>query len=418
MKATGSKEPKRTQWYGFCVRAAFYLCLSAGILFMLFADPSQGHFQNVVNNTIHYENGTVTAVLSEKLNPSQLKSGQSLGVQQLQVRLRSGESIRLENYLTETHNILARPGLRVIICADTPEGVEPYYTLYNYDRSVATAGIVLFFMALMLLIGGRRGLDASLAILFSLLLLLRVSIPAVYNGASSVAVGLMTVLIATAVTIFLLHGFTVRGLLAVLVTLAGIGMSWLIFWAFAQLLHVSGFQSEDAESLLVVAQNTGLDLKNILYASAMIVSLGAVMDVAVSLLSALWEMRQTQPDLAMAKLLGSGMNIGRDLIGTMSTTLIFVFAGGALTSMLVLYSYGVQPNQLLSSDYIALELSQSLCSTMAVIFTVPLASFSAAAVFPRLKIPGGMPAASVKADKETPKLKNPSWGKRAHRYIH
>lgn len=85
------------------------------------------------------------------------------------------------------------------------------------------------------------------------------------------------------------------------------------------------------------------------------------------------------------RLFASGIHIGRDMIGTMSNTLVFAFAGGSLTTLLVLISYGTQPNQLLHSDYVALELAHGLCGTCAVILTVPLASLAAAIVFPQLK---------------------------------
>ena len=135
----------------------------------------------------------------------------------------------------------------------------------------------------------------------------------------------------------------------------------------------------------MAAQQTGLDLSTVLFAATMIASLGAVMDVAVSLLSALWELHVTQPTLSGTALFTSGMHIGRDMIGTMSNTLVFAFAGGSLTTLLVLIAYGTQPNQLLHSDYVALELSHGLCGTCAVILTVPLASMAAAMVFPKLK---------------------------------
>lgn len=75
------------------------------------------------------------------------------------------------------------------------------------------------------------------------------------------------------------------------------------------------------------------------------------------------------------------MNIGRDMIGTMSNTLIFAFAGGALVTMLVFYSCGVQPQQLISSDYLSVELAQGLCSTAAVIITVPAGALIGAATY-------------------------------------
>lgn len=130
--------------------------------------------------------------------------------------------------------------------------------------------------------------------------------------------------------------------------------------------------------------NTGLQVRTLLHTGTMIASLGTVMDVAVSILSSLREVARAEQTPSTRGLFRSGMNIGRDMIGTMSNTLIFAFTGGALATMLVFYSYGVHFHQLLSSDYLTLELTQGLCSTAAVILTVPAAALVAACIYPRV----------------------------------
>ena len=359
------------------------------ILLLVIMPQENADFQSLVSSGISYQRGTVIQVLSQSLEESPLGSGM-LGSQDLAVRLKDGSEVQMTNYLTDTHNILAEEGSKVIICVDAPDGVEPYYTLYNYDRTSALVLIFAVFILLMLLVGGKQGANAVLALAVSLLLIVRFTVPAIYRGSSPIAVGALTAFAATAVTLLLLHGATVRALLAAGVTLAGEGTACILFAASSALLHVGGFQTDQAEELLVVAQNTGLHLKTLLFAATMIASLGAVMDVAVSLLSALWELKQ-QGTQDGGQLFRSGMNIGKDMIGTMSNTLIFAFAGNALATMLSLTAYGVQASQLLNSNYIALEIAQGLCGTGGVILTVPIASAAAAALFPRLKAPDRKP---------------------------
>ena len=359
------------------------------ILLLVIMPQENADFQSLVSSGISYQRGTVIQVLSQSLEESPLGSGM-LGSQDLAVRLQDGSEVQMTNYLTDTHNILAEEGSKVIICVDAPDGVEPYYTLYNYDRTSALVLIFAVFILLMLLVGGKQGANAVLALAVSLLLIVRFTVPAIYRGSSPIAVGALTAFAATAVTLLLLHGATVRALLAAGVTLAGEGTACILFAVSSALLHVGGFQTDQAEGLLVVAQNTGLHLKTLLFAATMIASLGAVMDVAVSLLSALWELKQ-QGTQDGGQLFRSGMNIGKDMIGTMSNTLIFAFAGNALATMLSLTAYGVQASQLLNSNYIALEIAQGLCGTGGVILTVPIASAAAAALFPRLKAPDRKP---------------------------
>ena len=364
---------------------AIFVCLVTAVLAVMLSVSVS--FQSLVSDTVSYISGTVLEVVEEDLTPSDLKGGPQLGEQTLTIELKDGSQITLTNYLTNTHNILAREGMRVVVCVDAPENVEPYYTLYQYDRSVGLGVAVAIFLLLMLLVGGEKGFYATLALAFSLVFLLKITVPVIYSGGSPILAGLAMVLVSTAVTVFLIYGLSPRGVLGIGVVLAGEFVSCGLFLLFSLLLHLSGFKSSDAENLLVAAQNTGLNIATVLFAATMIASLGAVMDVAVSLLSALWEVRLADPDITGRGLWRAGLRMGRDMIGTMSNTLIFAFAGGSLTTLLVLMTYGTDPVQLLHSDYIALELAHGLCGTCAVILTVPLASLVSAAVYPKWRTP-------------------------------
>ena len=374
----------------FLHRLLPYAIVLTAVLLLAFVPQKDTGFHSLVNDGISYRKGTVVRIVSQTLSESQLGSGM-LGTQDVEVLLQNGQQISVTNYLTDTHNILLDEGTKVVICVDAPENVEPYYTVYNYDRTAPLILIAAVFVLLMILVGGKQGANAVLALAVSLFFILRYTIPAIYRGGSPVVIGIFTVLAATAVTLLLLHGVTIRALLTAGVTLAGEGAACLLFAASSAMLHIGGFQTDQAEGLLVVAQNTGLDIKNMLFAATMIASLGAVMDVAVSLMSALWELKQRQSALDAKQMFRSGMNIGKDMIGTMSNTLIFAFAGNALATMLSLTAYGVQNSQLLNSDYIALELAQGLCGTGGVILTVPIASAVAAALFLKMKTPDEKP---------------------------
>ena len=353
--------------------AAELLVLLATVWMLLF--PAEGgSYRRYATDTLHYLRGTVSAIESETLHVSTLGTGQKLGEQRLLVRLSDGREVSVTNCLTETHNILLKKGDSAIICADTPENAAPYYTVYNYDRTAPLIGLAVTFLLLLLLVGGRKGADAGLSVLFTLVFILRVLLPVLYGGASPILMGLVTVLLSAAVTLILLHGISAHGFLSIGATMAGELIACCLFAVFSGLLHLTGFQTDCAEGLLLIAQNTGLQVRMLLFAGMMIASLGAVMDVAVSILSAMREVALAAGQAGRGMLFSSAMRLGQDMIGTMSNTLIFAFAGSALVAMLVFCSYGVQLHQLLSSDYLAAELAQGLCSTAAVILTVPVSA--------------------------------------------
>lgn len=360
------------------------LIIGSVLIMVLF--PFQGDaYRRYATDTQSYQRGVVLQVVSEELSESPQKTGQMLGLQELTVQLPGGEVVSIHNYLTDIHNILLKEGDSAIVCVDAPQNAAPYYTVYQYDRTVGVVALAVMFFGLMLLIGGRKGLDALLALVFSGAFLICVVLPMLYNGFSPIVIGFVTVLLLTLVTLLLLHGVSKECMLGIGVTLLGELAACILFGIYSGALHLTGLQLSEAEDLLLITQNTGLKIQSVLYTGMMLASLGAVMDVAVSVLAALQEVADAMSNPAPKALFHSGMRIGRNMLGTMSNTLIFAFAGGALTTMLVFFSYGVQFHQIFHSDYIALELAQGLCSTAAVILTVPAASFVGAIAFSRKK---------------------------------
>ena len=122
-----------------------------------------------------------------------------------------------------------------------------------------------------------------------------------------------------------------------------------------------------------------------LMASVLIAALGAVMDVGMSIAASLEEIHMLNPELGSRALMESGMRIGKDMIGTMTNTLILAYTGTALTTMILLLAYGYDMGHLLNSDYLAMELAQGIAATGGVVLTVPVASIISAAVYTREK---------------------------------
>jgi uncharacterized membrane protein len=378
-------------------RLALEILVVAVSILMLVHPVPGNDYRRYVTDTLHFERAVVEEVEEEQLEDSTVDDVQQLGLQHLRVKTADGQEIELDNYLTDTHNILAKEGSRVIICADTPENAAPYYSLYAYDRTWPLLGLVALFTLLLTTVGRRKGLDAALAIFFTLLFIVQVTVPVLFNGGSPLAMGLVTVVLATAVTLVLMHGPTIQCLLGIAATMSGELIACLLFAVFSGLLHITGFQTDVADGLLLIAQNTGLKVRHLLFAATMISSLGAVMDVAVSILAALREVAAAGRDMTGRALFSSGMRMGQDMIGTMSNTLIFAFTGGALATMLVFYSQGIQFQQLVNSDYLTIELAQGLCSTAAVILTVPAGSAIGAAWYGAKKPGPGKPGRSARA---------------------
>lgn len=340
-----------------------------------------------------YETSTLTynkaIVISIKEQDLEDLDDYQVGYQKLLVRFISGEEkgkkVEVQNSITATHNIVAKVGQTLVICSDIVDNAESYYTVYNYYRSASIWWIVGGFLLVIGVVGGKKGIKSGLSLLFTMFMIVCFILPAIYRGDSPVITVIISAAISTSVSLFMLNGLSVKTLMDILSTTTGVIIAGLLFYVISKILIISGYQADEAESLILIAQSTGLHIRHILFVCVLIASLGAVMDVAVSIGAALYEIARLNPDVTGKTLFFSGMNIGKDMIGTMTNTLILAFAGSSMMTLLVLISYGVQYEQLLSSDYIAMEIAQSISGSAAVVIMVPVASFYCALCYPRVK---------------------------------
>lgn len=339
------------------------------------------------SDSLHYIKGRVISITSESIEQDSSDPSLYLGEQEIVVELlegdMKGQQINIDNYLSQVHNIRVSNNQRIIVCADTPENAEPYYTVFNYDRTFPLFMLIAFFALAVIVVGRKKGIRALLGVAFSLMTVVVFMAQAIFHGFNPVVIAMLTVLLSTGATLLLLNGLSRRTAVGAISTFAGVCVTGVIFCIAAWGLHLSGYNSDTAEELLLVRDATGLCVRPLLLAGVLISALGAVMDVAVSLAAALEELVQVNPELSKRELIRSGLNIGKDMIGTMSNTLILAFAGSALNTMISLLAFGYQFSQLFSSDYIAIELTQGLCATLGVVLTVPIATAFSASLFIR-----------------------------------
>jgi uncharacterized membrane protein len=178
------------------------------------------------------------------------------------------------------------------------------------------------------------------------------------------------------VSLTILGGISRKTICAMLGTIAGTALA-LLFGLLAQrLVRIDGLRLDDVEPLLQLRQQgTEIGLRGLLVGGVVISALGAVMDVTMGIASSLSEVSAANPEMNSWQLFRSGMNIGRDMVGTMTNTLILAFLGSGFTLILYLFSLGLSSNQLLSSAYLSVEAISSLASSSGMILAIP---FSAA----------------------------------------
>ena len=331
----------------------------------------------------------VTAVLEDDAQPDWENSeGRRIGTQELEIRILSGrhkgEVLPLTNYLSALFNVDVGVGDRVIVRLITQEDGSYYASLFNYDRALVMGGAMLVFCAVLVLLGGRKGVRALLGLVFTLVCLWFLLIPGLIRGLPAIPLTIAVAAVCAAASLILLDGPSRKSLCAILGCVGGVAAAGLFAALVGALTPMDGFNMSEAENLLLYGAEKGLSIRGLLVCGVLVAALGAVMDVAMSIASAAWELREHNDGLSRRELFRSGMNIGRDAMGTMANTLILAFAGSSFNLLILIQIYDIPFLQLANTDFLCIEMLQSVAGSMGILLTVPLV----AAISAYLMAPG------------------------------
>lgn len=331
----------------------------------------------------------VTAVLEDDAQPDWENSeGRRIGTQELEIRILSGrhkgEVLPLTNYLSALFNVDVGVGDRIIVRLITQEDGSYYASLFNYDRALVMGGALLVFCAVLVLLGGRKGVRALLGLVFTLVCLWFLLIPGLIRGLPAIPLTIAVAAVCAAASLILLDGPSRKSLCAILGCVGGVAAAGLFAALVGALTPMDGFNMSEAENLLLYGAEKGLSIRGLLVCGVLVAALGAVMDVAMSIASAAWELREHNDGLSRRELFRSGMNIGRDAMGTMANTLILAFAGSSFNLLILIQIYDIPFLQLANTDFLCIEILQSVAGSMGILLTVPLV----AAISAYLMAPG------------------------------
>lgn len=338
---------------------------------------------------IEYEVGRVVRVIEDRTVVDETTEDIWRGSMDIEVEILTGrykgETAVTSNYFSSLYNVRVLDGDKVSIRIDTVDEGEYQISIYNYYRVPQMIGCVVAFVILLIVIGGKKGAKSVAGLLFTMVCIIWILLPLTLKGYSALGVTILLILVCNFVTFFLIDGIKTKTIVAAVGSVCGV-LAGAVFSLIAQaMMSVTTFQMDEAESLILITSTTELQITDLFLCGILIACMGAVMDVAMSIASAIAELHEVHPGLKTKDLFRSGMNIGRDAMGTMSNTLILAFAGNSFNMMLMIYSYGVSFQQLMNTDFMAIEVIRSVAGSIGIVCTVPFVAFIAAYVFGRKK---------------------------------
>jgi uncharacterized membrane protein len=233
--------------------------------------------------------------------------------------------------------------------------------------------LILFglFCVLLISFAGWTGVKALVSFVFTAMVIWKILLPLVLNGWNPVFVALAIVSILTAAIVFLVGGLEKKGLIAFLGAIAGIGMTCLLSLTFGAAFRIHGAVRPFAETLLY-SGFAHLDLSRIFLAGVFISASGAVMDIAMDISASMREVKVKYPHITRGDLILSGFNVGRAVVGTMTTTLLFAYSGGYTTMFMVFLAQGTPLVTMFNLVYVAAEILQTLVGSFGLVLVAPL----------------------------------------------
>lgn len=278
----------------------------------------------------------------------------------------------------DIYNIKVKQFEKILVNIDEDNGGK-IINLHIFDkqRDYGLLIITIILFISIILIGGKQGLKSILTLVFTITVIVTVLLPLTLRGYNPLLCTIIIIGIVTIVTLTVISGFSTKTLVAVMGTMCGVIIAGIIAVMVGKEINLTGLANEDVQKLIYFMKYPNLNFQGILFSSILIGSVGAVMDVSMSIASSMNEIVNIHPKIDNKSLIKSGMNIGRDIMGSMSNTLILAYTGSSMELMLLFLASGTEFKEIINLDMVASEVVRAIAGSIGLVFTIPFTVFIA-----------------------------------------
>ena len=353
------------------VRYLIYLLFVCVFAVFVFKLNQVDKTELVVRTGQTFEKAEVTEILQDNLD----SNGTRVGEQKVHVKMltgaRKGEELDVTSSSGYLFGAACTVGMKVVVMQSVA-GETTIASVYSQDREWVIYIFALLYLLALCVIGGKQGIKGCLGLIFTFFCVIFVYLPLVYLRFSPFWAAVFICFLTTLVTMYLIGGPTKKTCAATLGTLAGVVLAGLSAWCFSKASGISGYNVSDIETLMTLWNTNRIQVGGLLFSGLLISCLGAVMDVAMSISSAIDEIYKQNTSLTRKELFKAGMRVGRDMMGTDSNTLILAFAGSSVSTLLLDYAYDLPYQQIINSNNIGIAIMQGLAGSFGIVLSVPL----------------------------------------------
>ena len=263
---------------------------------------------------------------------------------------------------------------KMVLQVDEDEETGKITNLKIYERARDTKvyALIVIFAAALIIVGKKNGFKALITLGITVGLIFGIFLPCIIQGFNPILLALAVCSAATVITLFIISGNNKKTYTAIMGTIGGVIIAGLFAYSAGKILMLTGLGNEDAQLLAFIPQHRKIDYQGLLFAGIMIGALGAVMDVAMSISSAMWEIISVSPGISKKQLIQSGMNIGRDIIGSMSNTLILAYVSTSIPVLLLFILFSNGFTEIINLELLASEVLRAVAGSIGLICTIPI----------------------------------------------
>ncbi|MCQ2462648.1 MAG: YibE/F family protein [Clostridia bacterium] len=289
-----------------------------------------------------------------------------------------------EMYLIQMGKV--KQGSKIILCENFDEKVDTEYIFSEFIRTDSLIILGLVFCLLLLIFGRMKGANTLISLAFTCLAVFLVFIPSVLSGLNIYFWSILICIFITVMTLLLVNGADAKSLAAGAGCIGGVIIAGGLMKFMDLFLHLTGQTDECSIYLQQLNPDDPIDLKALIFAAIIIGAVGAIMDVAMSMASSLYELHEKAPDASAVSLMRSGLSIGRDIMGTMANTLVLAYIGSSLCTVLLLFVYDATFLEIMNKELIIVQILQSLVGSFGILFAIPFTTAISALLYTGGKI--------------------------------
>ncbi|MCR2043305.1 YibE/F family protein [Anaerosalibacter massiliensis] len=338
---------------------------------------------------IHMETGVV--IEAGKVQDEGEVEGYSLQYQDVKLKITSGKYknkvVDIENHLSDNtfYNIIVKKGDKVVVSIEESGDEHLNVSIADYSRQNHIFYLAIIFIALIIIIGRKKGLKAVLSLGITMFAILKILLPMMLKGKNPIPITIIISIGITLITMFIISGINNKSIAAILGTSGGVLIAGLIAYYVGNKAKLTGLSSEEAMMLTYIPQKVNFNFNSLLFSGIILGSLGAVMDVGISISSSMEEVYNANKDLTRKELFSAGMNVGKDVMGTMTNTLILAYTGSSIPLLLLFMAHETSIIKILNLDIIATEVIRSIAGSIGLVLTIPLTAFISSLLISRYK---------------------------------